>query len=172
MIGIAINFPSNFRKYHSLFLLCFIWLIGLISGAYFFHICRPYVFLQMRSLAQQPVSFICLFLFVYLPLFCTYVALLTNNFPLILFICFLKALAFSFTYFWTAVFFGSASWLANVFFMFSDRCSLLILFTLWLRYSDNLLFSSKYPFFLCTFLCFLIVAADYFIISPLLRGIF
>lgn len=169
---IAINFPTYFRKNHSLLLLCFVWLIGLLSGIYFFYVCRPHLYLHLCNLAFQPVLIIGLIFVVFLPLVCTYVALLTNNFVFLLVICFLKALAFSFTYAWITISFNSASWLVRFFFMFSDHCSLLILFSFWIRYSDNLLFSNKFPFFLCTILCFLLVAADCFMISPVLKDIF
>lgn len=172
MVLHAAKLIEYFKKNHFLITFSLFWIAGILLGFGLFFICRPFLFLQMRSAILQPVSIVGLCSSIFLPLFCTVVSILLNRPILALAVCFIKAASFSFSISWISAIYGAASWLVYMLFMFSDICFLLILFIYWFRFPYS--FNAKFKRFFCSAVLFgsLIALGDYFIISPFLVRLF
>ena len=168
----ATRFLYFFRKHRLLFGLILTWFCGLLTGSGFFFLSEPLFYPQMRSILLQPVSIIGLMFSTFLPLLCTYFSVCLNKPIIIWIVCFFKAVAFSFSFAWIFVFFGSASWLYRLLFMFSDYCFLLALFVLWIRYFFNAHDPNAFDFLLYTVFALFVTAVDYLYVSPFVLGIF
>lgn len=167
----AITLPVNFRRKNYYFAVFLLWFVGLIIGFCLSFIYKPYYFLPMRSVLFQPVSIIGLFCVVFIPLLCTYFSSALK--PILVFIvCFLKAVAFGFSYVWVSLTFESASWLIRILFLFSDYCSLLILLILLIRCADYLHCLTRRDFLFATAFDLMVVIGDYFFLSPFRSSIF
>lgn len=158
-----------FKKHYSLIVLLFLWLVGLIAGYCIFFLYRPYLSVQMRSVISQPVSIVGLLCTVFFPFLCTYASISANRPVLIWAVCFFKAVAFSFSFACVSVLFGSAAWIIRFLLMFSDICSLLPLFLIWIRSSGD---AGMYNFGMSAVFALVLAAVDYFFISPFLIGLF
>ena len=161
-----------FKRNHFLVLFSLLWIAGILVGFGLFCICKPFLFLQMRSSILQPVSIVGLCLSIFLPLLCTVLSVLLDRPILALAVCFIKAASFSFSLSWISSIYGTASWLVYMLFMFSDICFLLILFICWFRFPCS--FNAKVKRFFCVaiLLGLLIALGDYFVISPFLVRLF
>lgn len=172
MASYAVELTKYFKNNHFMIAFSLFWSAGVLAGFGLFLMCKPFVFLQMRSAVLQPVSIVGLFCTIFLPLLCTYISVLINKPIIILVICFIKAASFCFSLLWVTVLYDSASWLLYMLFMFSDSCFLLMLFLLWLRYPYCCDSKSKRVFCFSTMLGLLIAFGDYFVISPFLIELF
>ena len=168
----AAELTRYFKNNRFLIAFSLFWFAGILAGFGLFHLCKPFVFLQMRSAVLQPVSIVGLFCSIFLPLFCTYISVLINRPIIVLVVCFFKAASFCFSFSCVSALYDTASWLLYMLFMFSDSCFLLILFFLWLRYPYNYDAKSKRIFCFSILVALLIIFGDYFIVSPFLIGLF
>lgn len=161
-----------FKNHTRCVYLCFSWILGLCAGCGLYHVMKPSSFLLMRSAILQPVSIVGLFASVFLPLICSYFSILTDKPIIIWIVCFLKAVAFGFSGVLVSQCFYDASWLVRFLFLFSDSCFLVVLFSLWFRRCANVCIDGYADFAFSAVLGFCIAAADYFVISPFLMGLF
>lgn len=172
MISHASKLTVYFKKNHFVIAFSLLWFAGILTGFGLFLLCKPFLFLQMRSVIVQPVSIVGLCCSIFLPLLCTYTAVLTNRSFLALSVCFIKAASFCFTLSWISALYDTASWLLSLLFMFSDSCFMLVMFLLWMRY-PSVADSKCNRIFCCSaFWGLLISFGDYFVISPFLNGLF
>lgn len=160
-------------KYGGLIQLFLCWITGICTGFGIYITHRPLFYSLMRGLAFQPVSIVGLFVSVFLPFLFTYFFITTNKRAYILVFCFLKALSFGFTGAYVISSFGSAGWLMIGLFMFSDCCTLPLLYYLWIStYISHEVDCIKVKFWVCTVLCLVVVWLDFVVISPFLHGLF
>lgn len=159
----------RYRYLHPVALLFLCWIVGLVLGAC---LCKPSFLPLMCGAAAQPVSIVGLFLVIFLPLILTYFSFLLNKPIIIMIVCFLKAFAFSFSGILIAKTFTSAAWMIRIFLLFSDWCSVFLLFHLWIR----ALCCSQNKFRTNIRISFaigaIIAIIDYCVISPFLKGLF
>lgn len=157
------------RSAYQCIALIFSWLSGLLIGCC---LCKLYSFSLMRSALLQPVSIVGLFVCIFLPLILSYFSFAANKPIFITIVCFLKAVAFGFSCALVSQTFDAASWLIQILFLFSDSCFLLVLFVLWLR---RFLIADAHgvgDILVCAVFGILIASADYFVVSPILEGLF
>lgn len=148
----------------------FLWAIGLFAGVCISFACKPH-FSLMLSVFYQPVSIVGLLACIYLPLFVSYVSIISHN-PIWFFaICLFKAIAFGFCCGFISSTYHTAAWLIRYLFLFSDGSFLFWLLWLWLRFYDLNQESCRHLFFTCCFVGAIIAVVDYFVISPFLVGI-
>ena len=172
MISHAVRLRSYFKKNHFMIAFSVSWISGILAGLGLSLVCKPFLFLQMRSAILQPVSIVGLCCTIFLPLLCTYLSFLLNRPIFVLAVCFIKAVSHGFSLSWVFALYNTASWLMYTLFMFSDCCFLLLLFFLWLRYPYFQKTEMKRFFRISIISGLLIVFGDYFIISPFLAGLF
>lgn len=149
------------------------WLAGFCVGCCIFCVCEPFFLSLMRSLIVQPVSIVGLLASVFLPFLLTYYSIVTNNDFYFLITCFSKALCFGFTGAYISAAFLSAGWLLRFLFLFSDCCTLPLLFLIWFSIpntSDRSLMKLK--FWRCVLLSLVVAITDFWVVSPFLSGLF
>ena len=162
-------FSCKMRRLTYLFLL---WPLGLLAGYGFFYACRPFLSPLMPSLLVQPVSIVGFFVSIFLPFLFTSLSIVTHNPVYCLTVCFIKALAFGFTGSVVAYFYMSAGWLVRLIFLFSDCCTLPVLFLLWLNVLSSEERTHCQRLVLgCVLYCIAVIVIDYCVISPFLYGL-
>ena len=162
-------FRSSFVRLVSL--TC-IWLIGLLIGAFAAYIDSTFSSSLMLSTVLQSMSIVGLFTCVFLPfLISSYVCFL-GKYSILLGICFVKAIAFSYSGVSISKIFRSASWVIIALYMFSELSSLILLFYTWITHYVFSLEFKKHFFVLYLFLLLLISVADYCLVAPLLQRLF
>ena len=164
---------ANDRRHISIQMLrCIVliacWLIGLLIGYLY---SKPFSFSLMRSVVVQPVSIVGLCVSVFFPLICAYFSFLTEKPVVVMIVCFLKAVAFSFSGALVSHYFQSAGWIICFFMMFSDCCFSIVFLTLLLLYFSCACIRPMSDLFVCTAIGICIATADYFAISPFLQGL-
>ena len=120
----------------------------------------PFLYLQSTTAVG-------IFISVILPLSLTFLAFSTNKLGILYFLSFSKAFAFGYSGLLIASYFQSASWLFVYLFLFSDFSLSFALLCLWFHHLITV-DSGVRDISLCYILCILLVAADYYIISPFL----
>ena len=144
------------------------WVSGLLLG---YLLCKPDFCSLMRSALLQPVSIVGLFICIFLPLILSYYSILLKKPIIILIVCFIKSIAYGFSYGLLTLIFSNASWLLRFLFLFSDSCMLLTLVNLWLHlYSDNRKCILRAIRFSAAF-AVAVAAVDYCVVSPFLESI-
>ena len=172
MIVHAYN-PLVFSRFFNLRVaLIAAWLSGLLIGSVFIYEQVPLSLSLMRSVVQQPVSIVGIFVSVFFPLLITYFSVTTGKPVFILIVCFIKALAFGYTGALISRYFYSASWLVRLLFLFSDSIFLIALFIIWLRISCRQTHVTVNEVNCCACIGFSAVLIDFFAISPCLKGLF
>ena len=161
---------SRFRTSSFAFLpaLLLAWIGGTSFGCSLY---EPLPVTLMHSVVITPMSIVGVFVCVFLPLVCTYFSFLLDKLIIILIVCFLKAVAFSFSGALIWHYFQSAGWLICFFMMFSDCCFSIVFLTLLLRYFSCACIRPMSDLFVCTAIGICIATADYFVISPFLQGL-
>ena len=172
MTGYANSRYQFFISHRYRISLCIFWLLGISVGCWISQVLKPSFFLLMRSVVCQPVSIVGLFTSIFLPLILSYLSFLCKKPVIILIVCFLKAVAFSFSGVLLSQFFGSASWLLRFLFLFSDNCFMIVLFYLWYQFCGSLEYLGYSNLIMYSVLGLCVAATDYFVISPLLMGLF
>lgn len=126
--------PCWWRKYGRL-LLAIVWSAGLICGILVIASVDDHFLSLMRSALYVSVSIVGLLSVTLLPFLLTAFAVFICQPVCLLFLCFVKAVFFSFTAFGVSTGFGDAGWLIWHFLLFSDFVSMPLLYWLWLRCS-------------------------------------
>ena len=144
------------------------WVSGLFSGYCFGNLFSVSL---TRSALYTPVSVVGLFVCVFLPLFLTYLSVITDKPIIILIVCFIKAVAYGFCGMLIFRIYNTASWIIQVLFQFSDSCYCIVLLYLWFRRLcvDNI--DTMRDIVVCAFIGMFVAAADLFVINAILVGI-
>ena len=148
--------------------LIFTWVSGLLLGYLF---CKPCFVSLMRSALLQPVSIVGLFICIFLPLILSYFSILLKKPIIILVVCFIKSIAYGFSYGLLALLYSEASWLLRSLFLFSDSCMLLILVTLWLNLYSADRKRIYRAFRLATAVAGFVAILDYCVVSHFLESL-
>lgn len=172
MTLIAISRSKYFRKCTPYLFLLFFWLFGLLIGFSLYLFCEPSTATLMRSVSFQPVSIVGFLIVIFFPLFLCSFSVFINSPVIYLIVCFLKIISFGFAFAAISMQFESASWLYRFLIMFSDHCVLVLLLTAYIRIFSYFRLVNKREFLFFWFLGLLIAAADYWVISPFLIGVF
>lgn len=160
--------PVLSRSAYKVISLILSWISGLLIG---FCFGKFFSVSLTRSVILEPVSVVGLFACVFLPLIITYFSILTNKPIFILIVCFFKAVAFGFSGMLIFRSFGTASWLIQALFLFSDSIYCVVLLFLWFWRFWNVNIDNMRDVFLCAIVGILVTTADYFVISPILFGL-
>ena len=142
------------------------WIFGLLSGWYAAIKMQP----SLVSSAVELVGYFRMPFFkvlsVCLPFLFSAIAVYCSVPGLILLISVLKAIFFAFCCCYLEYFFGSCSWLLRLLLLFSDICSIPVVFFYWLRHFEgNIHFSLQEHLWLSVFLM-IVLGIDYFIVTP------
>mgnify|MGYP003307801399 CR=1 FL=1 len=148
--------------------LIFTWVSGLLLG---YLLCKPCFVSLMRSALLQPVSIVGLFICIFLPLILSYFSILLKKPIIILVVCFIKSIAYGFSYGLLALLYSEASWLLRSLFLFSDSCMLLILVTLWLNLYSADRKRIYRAFRLATVVAGVVAILDYCVVSRFLESL-
>lgn len=137
-----------------------------------FSLCASSSFLSMMRMAvSSPVSIVSLLSAILLPFLISAVAVYLDRPVLLLPVAFVKAFCFSWVGLGVLSYFGSAGWLIWFLLMFSDCCSLPVLYWYWRRHiRENSSFDWSVSILVLSILV-LIGAFDYCFISPFLANI-
>lgn len=145
------------------------WFLGILLGCFF---AEPFSVSLMRSAVLQPVSIVGVFVCIFLPLIFSFVSFYANKPIIILIVCFLKAVAYGFSCLLVYRTYDSAAWLIQVLFLFSDSCFMIVLFVVWFRRFLGVGSPGVSELWMCTAIGIFLASADYFVISPILEGLF
>ena len=146
--------------------LAFVWTLGLCSGQVVCLMSEPTCTSLMHSAACSTVSIVCL-LHTFFPFFLSAVAYFMHTPRMLLPLSFGKAFLSSYASFAIRKLFGTAGWLARCFFMFSDLCTLPMLYFFWYRCLSDDREVSVSEVILLMALALLIASIDYSVISKL-----
>ena len=170
--GISFHNTSVQGTYLRLLSFLAVWLIGIFLG--YCLACKDTTFSEslLLSIVLQPISIAGLFTCVFLPFLISHYIYISGNRPFLLFICFIKAVSFSYSWTIVANYFRSAAWLIAFLLMFSDIFSLILLLHFWYACVIDAKSSQKYTY--CIHLLLLIVFSlvDYGVIVPFMQKLF
>lgn len=150
----------------SAFTLAFLWLLGLVLGAYLGMKCPVSYLHTLYFAAASPPTIFGLFISTFLPfVFCMYGSYRKKKW-LIYISCFYKVFTFSFCSAALSVAFGSAGWLIRFLFRFTDFMTLGVLCWFCIRSMMGILREQDY--IICVAICVPFGIFDYCIVSPFL----
>lgn len=161
-----LKLPCFLRK-TTLAILAFFWTLGLMLGILCSGVAGDTLTPLMRTAVSRCVSFSGLLTAVLLPFLLSMLALYLHKPWLFVPIAFLKAFLFSYTGFGVMVAFDSAGWLVRLLLMFSDCCTMPILFWFWAAQINGCrkcLLSIATPILLAA----AIGSFDFYVVSPFL----
>lgn len=165
-----LNLPHFSRKNIMVFLALF-WFLGLLSGAAFSAAASDSLVPLMRTAVNSRVSINGLLTAILLPFLLSAFAVMIHEPWLLLPVAFGKAFLVSFVGTGVLNAYGSAGWLIRWLLMFSDCCSLPVLFWYWIRQTTG----RNRHFFPVTALVLLaavlISSFDYCVVSPFLATV-
>ncbi len=169
-----ISFRNTFSQsaYFRLLSLFAVWLLGILLGSCFACFDTTFSHSLMLSTVQQPMSIVGLFTCVFLPFLISYLFYVSDNRLFLLIICFIKAVAFSYSWATLTKHFGSAAWLITFLFLFSDIFALILLFRLWTVRSISAQELRKHTLFIHFLLLVVFSFADYCVIVPFIQKLF
>ena len=144
------------------------WVTGLILGIVLSYR-TDFIASLMRGILSEPVSIVGLFAVSLLPYFLTALAVFVSKPGWVPIIAFCKAFCFGFCAAAMDRCFGSTSWLLRFLIMFSDIYTSPVL--LWVWFGCGKGEASKGRFLICGAALLLILAMDYWFISPILAMI-
>lgn len=154
------------KTFFNRLLVIIFWLTGLLAGLYFTSSTTAYSTSLMRSVCQDRLSIVGLFLVLTFPLLISAVLLRFFKPVWILPLVISKAFTYSFCLNAIMLAFGDAGWLTRWLLLFSDSCIVVLLLWFWLRNSSGTSIDCKSDLVLCSILSALIIAVDYYIVSP------
>ena len=163
---------NNFYQYSRIariLLLIIMWFLGLAVGHL---LCVPSFVPLMRSVIYQPVSIVGLFICIFLPLILSYFSLLFQKPIMLLIVCFIKSIAFSFSFTLVSYIFDTASWLLRLLILFSDSFFLFFLMIFWLKTISDFNRSCYKSMYMFAAIGLYIGITDFVIVSPLLERLF
>lgn len=125
----------------------------------------------MRGCLYDTVSIVCIFSLLCLPFMISLLASFWNVRGLIYLIAFGKAFLFSFVSLGIFLSFGSAGWLVYLMLMFSQMCSLPVLYWFWIYCLNHRQSPSSLEVFSLLSLFFLIASVDSVYVMPFLASL-
>lgn len=162
--------PLQPRKWRRMILaLCYC--AGLAAGAFAAVQAEESLVSWMRTVQLQRVSIVSLLVVALLPFLISAAAVLIAQVRLFYPVCFLKAFSFGFCAGGVYLVFGSAGWLVCGLLLFTDLCSMPLLYLFWQRYIDGSRRLALTDAVLPASLLFLIGSLDHCIITPFLMKI-
>ena len=162
-----ISVTRNYKSFLNRFLIILFWLIGLLSSLYFTLETTAFSSALMRSVTEDRLSIIGLFLMLTFPFLISAVLLRFTRPLWILPVVFFKAFIYSCCLYGLTFAYGDAGWLVRWLLLFSDSCVVVLLLWFWLRNASGDLVTYKSDLLLCCFLSVLIIGVDYYIVSPI-----
>jgi len=154
------------RKYTVV--LAFLWIAGLLCGAFFAGSAEDPYFALMRMGVFSRVSIVGLFVLIFFPLLLSALAVYFRLPAAIYLIAFAKAILFGYTMCATSIAFASAGWLIRFLYTFCDAVFILFLLWFWIRRITFGRANLRKDVLICTAAGILISLIDYFCISPFL----
>ncbi len=148
------------------FMLVIAWGIGLLAGIYIAYNAPATTLSMMRMCYFPRVSIIGFVLILTFPLILSVIAIRLHIPFMCYFIALLKAFCFSYSTGCIIILYGSAGWLVRWLLIFSDSCTVVVLFWFWFRYVSGDREVGKRDVVICILLTILICCADYYIVSP------
>lgn len=164
------NFSSNFRKYGSGFL-AFSWCMGLLTGAVLFRCAGTSLPSLMRLAVTGQVSIVSLFSSILLPFLFSAIAVYFSVPSMLVLVAFFRTCLFSFLSCGLLTAYGSAGWLVQVLFMFSEPAGLVILYWFCLRHITARRGFSPGEVVVTFSIVSFLGSVEYCVISPFLAGI-
>lgn len=155
----------------GVFCLLFCWIIGFFAGVFVSFIFVPSFSSLMHGLVLEPVSIVGNMICIFLPLALSVISIISCKPEIILLVCFVKAVSFGFCGMLVSSVFGSASWMIRLLLLFSDTVFITVLFWLWLRHFDRQI-PCDFDCYVCLMVGILIAGIDYFVVGPVLQGLF
>ena len=144
--------------------LALVWILGLCFGQAVYLVSEPSSVSLMRSSICSAVSIVCLHHTVF-PFLLSAIAYFLHTPRILLLLSFGKAFLFSYASLAVCNLFGTAGWMARWFLMFSDQCTLPVLYFFWHRCLSAKRGGSFPEALLLAAIAFLIASIDYSIIS-------
>lgn len=144
------------------------WFLGLVLGIVFSIAAGDPLVSLMRTAVNSRVSISGLLTAILLPFLLSAFAVLIHESWLLIPIAFFKAFLFSFLGFGVMAAYGSAGWLVRLLLMFSDCCSLPVLFWYWAAHIGGQRNAALPAAVLPLLIAVGIGSFDYYIISPFL----
>lgn len=158
------------NRYFATIFLAFCWCAGLLGGCILSRQTDQIHFSLMREAVNRSVSIVGLFA-VLLPFLISAIAVYFTQVWLIFPVSFLKAFSFAYVAASVTQAFGTCGWLIRLLLLFTDVCTVPILFWCWLRFLNGSLNKRSAEMMLCAAICIAICGFDYFVISPFLNGL-
>lgn len=148
------------------FALC--WLAGLCLGTLLALSAGSSSFSVMRLAASSRVSIVYSLCCVFLPFLLAAYAVYIHRFALLIFLCFCKAISFSFCALLAVRAFGTAGWLVQPMLQFTDTCLVPVLCWFCIRSISGSSTSVRKDLILSLIIGAAAVSMDYFLVSPFL----
>ncbi len=144
-----------------------VWLAGLLIGILLSSQMDRSIFTALRPILSERTSIIYHFAIVALPFLFAAYCIAIHKSKLLFFICFLKAVHFSFCGHLLYHAYGSAGWLVRFLLQFTEIFTMPILFAYCLRNISCGYDSAQRDLLICLILVAFMSCIDYFVISPL-----
>ena len=160
---------SSSQKELLLFLT--VWIAGLILGACTAAVASNSYFLLMRIAPGSNVTIVGLAVSTSLPFLLSAYAVYTDRTLILYPACFLKAFTFALTGCSIYAAYGSAGWLVQALFQFSDICTLPILCWFVIRHSTSKQCGFQQDLVICLVAEFVVFCLDLWYVSPFLASI-
>lgn len=165
------TFFSAFPDFGRCVYLGAVWTLGLLWGVYCGFRWDMSLIPLMHGCLYGSVSIVCVFCLICLPFMISLLASFWNARVLIYLIAFGKAFLFSFVSLGIFFSFGAAGWLAQLLLMFSEICSLPVLYWFWLDCLERGHGLSALEIFSLLSLLFLIASLDSSCVMPFLASL-
>lgn len=153
------------------FRLALVWTLGLLCGVYCGFQWDVSLVPLMRGCLYDSVSIVCVFSLLCLPFMISFLASFWNARRLIYLTAFGKAFLFSFVSLGVFFSFGSAGWLVQAFLMFSEVCSMPLLYWLWMRCLTDRQVTTGLEIFSLLSLLFLVASFNSSYVMPFLADL-
>lgn len=155
------------KSFLNRYLLISFWFVGLLFGLYFTSDTSVSSVSLMRSVTQDRLSFIGLFLMFTFPFFISAALFRLSKPLLILPIIFFKAFTYSCCLYSVMFAYGEAGWLVRWLLLFSESCIIVLFIWYCIRNISGGVAAVKADLVLCCVLSVVIICIDYYIVSPL-----
>ena len=164
------DLPLN-RRRACMALLALFWCAGLLTGVHSGTKAGDFFFSLMRMASQSPASIVSLLAVTFLPFLFTAAAVFFSKPWLMLPILFCKGVSFGVCAYGICAAYGDAGWLARLFLLFSDGCTIPLLFWFCLQHLDGGKRAVGRNLAVCAAAVVLVGIADNCFISPFLAAL-
>lgn len=154
---------------HRVYLLAFIWTVGIIFGVMASDAFSFDYYSLMDRVLNASVSIVDLLVCAFLPFAFTLAALWLMQPGLLFILCFLKALALGVLWNFCFLCFGGAGWLIRGLLLFSQIASIPACWYLWILYCYKKPFPGKLSVGLLSIYLLIVTFLDYYLAAPFLR---